>query len=104
MNASLLSLQTDCVACEKLSDCLTGVSETHHVPVSPTGVHGPGRSGRRRGEDGASSEAGRPTRSSGAAGESGSRRCPASWIFVFSVFMVHNPNAHVNRKHVKAKT
>lgn len=43
--------------------------------VSPTGVHGPGRSGRRRGEDGAASETGRPTGSSGAAGESASHRC-----------------------------
>lgn len=43
--------------------------------VSPTGVHGPGRSGRRRGEDGAASETGRPTGSSGTAGESASHRC-----------------------------
>lgn len=43
--------------------------------VSATGVHGPGRSGRRGGEDGAASETGRSTGGSGAAGESAAHRC-----------------------------
>lgn len=89
INESFPCVTADCVACERLSHCLTGVSETRVVLVSPTGVHSPRRSGRRRGEDGASSETGSATWSSGTAGESGSR----SRLLTCSVFMVLIPTA-----------